>query len=129
MYKYIGKIYISIITSLYMWGALLFGMSVIQIPITKSFETVAGKVADGYYCVEIPDGFNFGTLCEEMYISSNKNEAVIKVEIIQDGQYIYFGNSDLEYAEFYDKSYTYEIITGKVSLLECIFLRGGRTVE
>ena len=123
MYKNISKACVMIIY-IFMWGGLLFGMSIIRIPITNSFETKAEMIADGYYRISIPDNNNCNIKYEEMYIRSNKNETFVKVSIKQEGQYIFFKNED-----FGEALYTYELVTGDLSLLECIFLRGGRTIE
>lgn len=125
--KFMNSIFI-IILSLIFFGALIFEMSVIQVPVTYSFDASAKKAGDGY-SIAIPEGSNFSMKEKEMYISANKNEKVMKVIIEQHNGYFHFGNQDLSYAENFEQMYTYEIVTKYISLLECIFSRGGKTIE
>lgn len=103
-------------------------MSVIYVPVTCSFDASAKKSGDGY-SIAIPEDQNISMKEKEMYISANKNEKVMKVSIEQQDGYIHFANQDVSYAESYKQTYTYEIVTKYISLLECIFSRGGKTIE
>lgn len=127
MRNFINSIFI-IIISLIFFCALIFEMSVIQVPVTYSFDAKAEKFEDSY-SIAIPENQNFSMKEKEMYISANKNEKVMKVSIEQQDGYFHFENQDLSYAESYDQIYTYEIVTRYISLLECIFSRGGKTIE
>jgi hypothetical protein len=127
MRKFVNSIFI-IILSLLFFGALIFEMSVIKVPVTYSFDASAEKLGNGYL-IAIPENRSFNMDEKEMYISANKNEKVIKVSIEQHNGYFYFENQDLSYAESYNQTYTYEIVTQYISLLDCIFSRGGKTIE
>ena len=118
MRKFMNSIFI-IILSLILFGALIFEMSVIYVPVTYSFDASAKKSGDGYSIV-IPEDQNISMKEKKMYISANKNEKVMKVSIEQRDGYIHFANQDVSYAESYEQTYTYEIVTKYISLLECI---------
>jgi len=129
MYKFSSNIFAIIITNVILIGILLFQMLKIQVPITQSFELKAKKDGEMYY-IEIADDSSFiNSKTDIMYISTNKDEKVINVRIEIQDQHIYFENSDPVFSENYDQIYTYEIVTKRISLIECIFLRGGKTIE
>ena len=129
MRRYLSSVVAIIITNIILIGFLILQMSRIQIPITHSFESKAEKSGDKY-SIELSDDFQFITdNTDTMYISANKNEKVMNVKFEVREQHIYFENSDPTFAENYDQTYTYEVVTKEISLLECIFSRGGKTIE
>jgi lipopolysaccharide export LptBFGC system permease protein LptF len=129
MHKFLNSVVATIITNIILIGVLVFQMSNIYVPITHSFESKAKKDHNGYVIVLTGVSKYITDKSDIMYISKNKNEKVMKVKIALREKNIYFENSDSAFAENYDQTYTYEIVTKQISLLECIFSRGGKTIE
>lgn len=129
MRKFLSNIVAIINTNAILIGILVFQMSRTQVPITHSFESKAEKDGERYSIVISDDSQFITDKTDTMYISVNKNEKVMNVRIEIHDQRIYFENNDPVFDENYDQTYTYEIVTKQVSLLECIFLRGGKTTE
>lgn len=129
MRKFLSNVVAIIITNAIMIGLLVFQMSRTQVPITHSFESKAEKDGERYSIVISDDSQFITDKTDTMYISANKNEKVTNVRIEIQDQRIYFENNDPVFAENYDQTYTYEVVTKQINLLECIFLRGGKTIE
>lgn len=129
MRKFLNNVVAIVITNAILIGFLVFQMSRTQVPITHSFESKAEKDGERYYIV-ISDDLQFNTdKPDTMFISANKNERVMNVRIEIQDQRIYFENDESIFADNYDQTFTYEIVTKQISLLECIFSRGGKTIE
>lgn len=129
MHRLLNNVIVIIVTNAILIGGLLFQMSRTQVPITHSFELKAEKDGERYYIVIVDDSQYITEKNDVMYISANKNEKVMNVRIEKHGQRIYFNNNDPIFADNYDQTFTYEIVIKQVSLLECVFLRGGKTIE
>ena len=129
MRRFLSNVVAIIITNAILIGILVFQMSRTQVPLTYSFESKAEKDGERYSIVISDDSPFITDKTDTMYISANKNEKVMNVRIEIQDQRIYFENSDPIFAENYNQIYTYEIVTKQISLLECIFSRGGKTIE
>lgn len=130
MRKFINSMF-STILSLIFFGLLIFGMTMIQVPIMYSFDAVAERIEDDYFAITLENQYLMLdlTLVERrMYIRFDENIIIVDNVEQHEGRF-YFINHDITFLESYDQIHTFEIATRYMNLLEVVFLRGGRVVE